>query len=390
MRVVGSLLGTRIVYAINWFVIAAIFSSMARDLNQDVAGLGVLTASFYLGISAFQLPAAILSGKISPRRVVVYGMALFSFSDLMIGFTNQFYLIAVLRFVVGMGMAMVFAPSVILIVRHFKPGRAGLGVGLLNGFFDIGAAAGLFGWAVLSVAFGWRLSMDLSGGLGLASALALWLILPRGEVQGGFILSAANLRRVLADRQLLILNVCLFGLASSTLIGGFVVYYLHEEFGVPVGLSGLVGGLNMLIALMASPVIGRLYDRVGSFRKIFAISSAASAVGLGLAAFSAWGALLASLMAGFGLGGGLTIGFIVARESERDPAYQTIAVAWVNAAGLAGAFVAPIIFTWLVVGFGYFVAWVLAGAYGAASILPVLWLKDGESRGAETETLTTR
>ena len=47
---IGSLIFARIVYAINWLNVGAIFVLMSPDLGVGVAGLGTLTSAFYLGI----------------------------------------------------------------------------------------------------------------------------------------------------------------------------------------------------------------------------------------------------------------------------------------------------------------------------------------------------
>ena len=58
---VASLLFARIIYAINWFNIASIFSHIASDFKQDVTLLGLLTTSFLIGIGLFQVPGGILA-----------------------------------------------------------------------------------------------------------------------------------------------------------------------------------------------------------------------------------------------------------------------------------------------------------------------------------------
>ena len=56
----------------------------------------------------------------------------------------------VLRFVVGVGMALFFGPSVTLITRYLRRGSEGLAVGLLNSAHSIGGIIGLFGWVIIA------------------------------------------------------------------------------------------------------------------------------------------------------------------------------------------------------------------------------------------------
>src|SRR5207245_11231668 len=78
--------------------------------------------------------------------------------------------VAILRFIVGAGMALVFAPSVVLMTR-FLGGKSGTSVGLNNSAFDIGGLFGLFGWILLATVTRWRSTLVLSRGLGVLMGL---------------------------------------------------------------------------------------------------------------------------------------------------------------------------------------------------------------------------
>lgn len=135
---VTSLILGRIVYAVNWYSMAAVFSLVASELKYDVSGLAVVTAAFYVGIGVFQVPGGLLAAKIGPRLTVVCGTTVASLAALLTGFAGNLLEIMVLRFFVGVGMALVFAPAVILVTRFLREGSEGLGVGLYNSAFSLG------------------------------------------------------------------------------------------------------------------------------------------------------------------------------------------------------------------------------------------------------------
>ena len=54
----------------------------------------------------------------------------------------------ILRFLVGVGMAFFFGPSVILISKYLGKGSDGLGVGILNSAHSLGGIIGIFGWII--------------------------------------------------------------------------------------------------------------------------------------------------------------------------------------------------------------------------------------------------
>jgi MFS family permease len=69
---IASLILGRIVYAVNWYSLAAVFTFTASELNQNVSGLGLATATFFVGIGVFQVPCGILAAKIGPRLTATY------------------------------------------------------------------------------------------------------------------------------------------------------------------------------------------------------------------------------------------------------------------------------------------------------------------------------
>ena len=102
-------MGARAVYAINWLNIGAIYSLMEADLKGGLTGLGTLTSSFFLGIGLFQIPGGILAAKWGPKKVVMIGIMVSSFSAAGVSLTSEIYSAAILRFLAGVGTASVLA-----------------------------------------------------------------------------------------------------------------------------------------------------------------------------------------------------------------------------------------------------------------------------------------
>src|SRR5215472_12604799 len=128
---VASLVVARIVYAINWLNVANIFYLMRANIGGGVNGLGILNSSFYLGVGMMQIPGGILAAKWGPKKTVTLGIFVSSIAVLGTSISTVLVEIAILRFVVGTGMAFVFSPSVVLMAR-FLGGRSGAGAGVIN------------------------------------------------------------------------------------------------------------------------------------------------------------------------------------------------------------------------------------------------------------------
>jgi len=377
---VASLIISRTIYAVNWFNMASIFVLVAPAFNQNISGLGLVTGSFYLGLGIFQIPGGVLAAKIGPKKTAVYGTVIASLAAFLCAFSTEFSQIILLRFLVGLGMALFFSPGVTLIAKYFRRESEGLSVGWFNAVFYLGGAVGFFVWSVLAEIVGWRLSVVISGGLGLLTALSLVFFVPKDSVSEHFTIRVSDLRRILLDRWLLLLNLELFGVISgSSLVTTFMVYYLADALKVGTALAAFIGSLAPLSAILASPIFGLLHDKTRNARKLLFISGATLALGLSLASLGTiYFAAISSIMVGFCLAASLTIGFAAAREVRpAGPEYETLAVSWVNNIQMFAGFWSPIAFSVLVVSFGYSHSWLIAATY-TFLLISIILLRTGK------------
>ncbi len=243
---VASLVAARVVYAVNWLNIGALFYLMSSDLNSGVSGLGTLTSSFYLGVGLMQVPGGVLAAKWGPKNTVTTGMLVSSLAVLATSVSTSLPEVVILRFIVGSGMALVFSPAVVLATR-FLGGRSGVGAGLINSAFDVGGLLGLFGWILIASVTGWRPSLVLSGGLGLLTGLLIIALVPRDQRDNRFTLSSDRLRRILRNRNLVLLGLAALGSnMGSVLISSFMVFYLQSDLGEAAATAGFVASLVVM------------------------------------------------------------------------------------------------------------------------------------------------
>ena len=375
-----SLMLARVVYTINWFNIASIFYLIASDFREDIAMLGIISASFLLGVGLFQVPAGIMAAKFGPRKIAIYGIMIASSAALVTGLASDTTQIIVLRFIIGIGMACFFGPSVILVSKYLGKESEGLGIGLLNSAHALGGIVGLFGWVVLAEFVGWRATLILSGGLGILTAIMLGSTLLRDvdEIKKEFKLKLSHVFDTLFNKSLIILGLTLLGFqAGSSMILIFSVFYFVDNLKINPIDAGLIGSLSLVVGLLSSPFFGRLYDKIGNARKLLFISGILSASSLiGFATDSLYVIIVSIIVTGFFLSAGFVIVYAKAKEINKDlPQYQTLAVSFVNGVSLFGVFWVPVLFSSVVSELGYEIAWLLGCLVVILLILPVVRLK---------------
>jgi MFS family permease len=408
-----SLLFARVIYAINWFNIASVFPHIALDFKQDISFLGLLSTSFLVGIGLFQIPGGILAAILGPRKTAIYGITIASSAALLSGLSSQLQQMEVLRFAVGVGMALFFGPSVTLITRYLGRGSEGLAVGLLNSAHSIGGIIGLFGWVIIAELIGWKQSLLLSGGFGLISSLLLITFLPRtGKGEGiqpeqnivgkHLELKISDIRSVLLDKSLFLIGLVLLGAQIAWgLPLTFSIFYLEGYLKVNSVTAGFIASLNLVCGLVSAPIFGKIYDKVRNTKKLLFVCGVVMSIGLMCNALTITSSLseyvvvMSNILVGVFSAGVFTIAYASAKEASMNTraemknkeniettlmkrsnrgqySYETLGISWVNGLSLFGAFWVPIIFSFVVHHIGYAVAWLLGGLFSFLFILPSL------------------
>ncbi|MER5174681.1 MAG: MFS transporter [Candidatus Nitrosocosmicus sp.] len=404
-----SLIFSRVLYAINWFNISSIFYLILIDFKEDVSMLGIITASFLIGIGLFQVPAGILAAKYSPIKIAFSGIMILSISSLLSGLTTELFQMVILRFLVGVGMAFFFGPSVILISAYLGKGSDGLGIGILNSAHSLGGIIGLFGWIIIAQNIGWRASLIISGILGVISGL--FLIYgsrqktpqhdqnktnnksPRHKnnkeqktPQLNFKIKLSDLKIVLINKSMIIIGLSLLGIQIGwNLVSTFIVLYLKNDLHTNPAFAGLVGGLAMIFNVIFAPIFGRIYDRTtkkqNSNHGVLLLIICGTIISINIAFFSfenIYIIVFSIIQIGIFVSGGFVVPYTKAREiatiilDQRH--YETLAVSFINGISLFGAFWVPFVFSIIVKYFDYPLAWLIGGFLTIIFIIPVVKL----------------
>lgn len=349
---------------------------MSNDLNAGVSGLGTLTSTFYLGVGAMQIPGGILAAKWGPKRTVTTGMIISSLAVLATAISSFLWQVAILRFIVGSGMALVFSPTVVLASRLLG-NRSGFGAGLINSAFDVGGLFGLFGWILIASTTGWRPSLVLSGILGLVSALTILGLVPKDQKNDQFGLSAKRLKDILRKRILVLLGLGALGSnLGSVLISSFMVYYLQSELGEAPAVSGLIASLVVVLPILTSIWGGRMYDRLRRPNRIMVAS------GLGMVAAllvctipTPSAAAFGSFIGGVAVGPSSTVAFAAARDlSKVESEYESLVIGWVNCISLTGSVWPPLMFSYFAKYSSYSLAWLAGAGLSMLFLIPLIVL----------------
>ena len=137
--------------------------------------------------------------------------------------------------------------------------------------------------------------------------------------------------------------------------------------------AGLIASLSLVVALVSSPLFGRIYDKIGNAKKLLFISGIISAISIvGFATDSLYIIIISVVIGGLCLSAGFVIVYAKAKEINKSQSqYQTLAVSYVNGLSLFGVFWIPVLFSIVVNRVGYEIAWLLGGVTMILLVLPV-------------------
>ena len=375
-----SLLIARIIYAINWFNIGSLFPFISKEFNQDVSYLGQLSGFFLLGIGLFQIPGGLFATKFGSRISAILGILLSSIAVIISSLTTQIAVFVILRFIVGLGMAFFFSAGVTLITTYLGKRSEGTGIGLLNSFQAIGGIIGIFGWILVAEALGWRLSLIMSGILGVAIGLMMIFLLP-GETQVRTTISISLLRKLLFSRYLLSLGVILtatqlaWGLTVS-----FFVFYLIDKMKISPEFAGIISSIPLIVYVFTSPITGKIYDKSNNLKWLLLIFSIMLGISIMVNSLNNLTAVtLSAILVGFFATGGFTILYAITRKIAsttltQGQEYATLNVSWINGLSLMGISWVPVVFSLIINQAGYSVAWFIGGAITLILTIPILAL----------------
>ncbi|MGA9743389.1 MAG: MFS transporter [Nitrososphaeraceae archaeon] len=375
-----SLLIARIIYAINWFNIGSLFPFISKEFNQDVSYLGQLSGFFLLGIGLFQIPGGLFATKFGSRRSAILGILLSSIAVIISSLTTQIAVFIILRFIVGLGMAFFFSAGVTLITTYLGKRSEGTGIGLLNSFQAIGGIIGIFGWILVAEVLGWRLSLIMSGILGVAIGLTMIFLLPV-ETQIRTTISISLLRKLLFSRYLVSLGVILtatqlaWGLTVS-----FFVFYLIDRMKISPEFAGIISSIPLIVYVFTSPITGKIYDKSNNSKWLLLIFSIMLGISIMMNSLDNLTAvILSAIFVGFFATGGFTIIYAITRKIEsttltQGQEYATLNVSWINGISLMGISWVPVVFSLIINQAGYSIAWFIGGAITLILTIPVLAL----------------
>jgi len=150
-----------------------------KEFGLGYAELGVLRGLFAGTMAGFQIPAGLIAERLGAAAVLALGTALAGVGYCLAGASAGFTLLMAALFVGGLGASTQHPLASSLMARAFAGPRSMKALGTYNFAGDIGKMTLPAAASLLLVVMAWRPALALLGALGLAAAVAIFLLTPR-------------------------------------------------------------------------------------------------------------------------------------------------------------------------------------------------------------------
>ena len=257
-----------LVYLLNFLdrtLIFILFPLLKKELVFSDLQLALLgSTSFVIFYTTLGLPFGRLSDRVSRKKLIAAGLAVWSLFSGLTGFCDHFWSLFLCRLMVGVGEATLGPAAMSLLSDLFPKQRRATAQSIYSAGIPLGAAAAFFLGSHIGAAWGWRTAFY---GLGFPGLLLAGLVLtlpdpPRGQTEG--LREAPRSPRALLGIGPLRWHVAGYALmaVAGNSLSMWVPSFLARAYTVPLPMIGNLSGGSMAISGgLATALGGAVADR---------------------------------------------------------------------------------------------------------------------------------
>ncbi|HEY6203563.1 MAG TPA: MFS transporter [Candidatus Limnocylindria bacterium] len=378
MRVAVALLSlSAVAFGFTYSDHAPLIPLVSVDFRLDDLGAGLLSTALFLAYMATTLLTTGLGERVGPKRMVGAGLAVCAVGTVIFAASPSYSVALVAKVTQGIGSALAFVAGARYLAGLYRERRNHFALGLYGAGYPLGSALALIAMPTLAGTLGgWRGAFWAEAAFVGGVAIAWWRApsVPRVPRPG-------NIRDALRCPNCWwtsLQHAAGFGLGIAS--GTWITVYLLREFRLPLELSGVLGSLLLLLAVVTRPVGGWLLAREHlPARRVMRIGDLAIVAGVALLAIperplpiALGGAILV------GIGVGLPYSAVFNTAAASLPAAPGAAQGLAAIGGTAGVMVTAPAMGYAVQTFGFWSAWLFVGAVSAVAFVGTAFMRGEE------------
>jgi sugar phosphate permease len=156
--------------------LSVVANDLIKEFQTSASVMGLLGSVYFYCYALMQLPAGLLSDSLGPRKSVTFFLIIASAGSIIFGIAPTIKIAFLGRVMVGIGVSMVFIPTMKILSRWFQPHEFAFMTGILNAVGGIGVLAATWLLALMTLFFGWRISFELIGCFTFIIVVLVWFV----------------------------------------------------------------------------------------------------------------------------------------------------------------------------------------------------------------------
>ena len=356
---------------------APLIPLVSAEFRLDDLGAGLLSTALFTSYLLTTLVTTGLAERLGPKRIVGAGLAFSALGTLAFAVAPNYAVALAAKAIQGVGSALAFVAAARYLAGLYGERRNHFALGLYGGGFPLGSALALLAMPPLASALGgWRGAFWAEAAFVTASA-ALWWRAP----------SVPRVARPGSIRDALRCPNCWwtslqhaagFGMAIAS--GTWITVYLLREFNLPLELSGLLGSLLLVLAVLARSLGGLLLERERMpTRRVMRVGDLAIIAGVVLLAIP--DRALAVALGGavlVGVGVGLPYSAVFNTAAASLPTAPGAAQGLAAVGGTVGVMIGAPAMGYAVQTYGFWAAWFFVGLVSAIAFAGTAFMRGEE------------
>ncbi|CEK38204.1 MFS transporter [Paraclostridium sordellii] len=242
--------------------------------SLEYANIGSM---YFYAYFIMQIPSGILADKLGPKKTVSMFSILAAIGSITFGMASSINVAYIGRFMVGIGVSVVFICLVKIQSRWFYSKNFALMVGLSGVVANLGSMLAQTPLALVSAKFGWRNTFIFMG-LAMVFFTVLTLIFVKDDpkdmglpgmdelenrpIDSSNIKVMPALKSILSNKRTWVISIAYFGLSTAytVFMGTYGVSFLIEKYSLTNVQSANYVIVTIAGALISSLVLGQISD----------------------------------------------------------------------------------------------------------------------------------
>lgn len=215
--------------------------TIGNEFKIDTILLNWIATSFLFSLAIFLIPFGRFADVKGRRKMFMMGLTVYLFSSIFLILSNSINLLILLRFIQGIGGAMISSTSVAILTSIFPQNERGKALGINTSAVYIGLSAGPFIGGIIIHNFSWRILFLINIFISFIALMITYTLLKYEET---------------SDGEFDFIGSIMYSLILALIIYGFSIHY--NPISIPLITAGLI--LTVIFTLRSTKVKSPILD----------------------------------------------------------------------------------------------------------------------------------